>query len=323
MASGPSWSPLRDRLARAHRRIALHFASIAQTFFVGSARVGLVSVAMLAVGSPRLAASGLIVSVAARLCAVRFGVDQAFLETGLVELNGWFLGLCCATFFSLDVGLLVALVLAGPLVAAMSIVMHRILAAWNLPLLIVPYLLSFWLLWAGFAAVPWAHPAMLPVPATHAAPATVIVLAGLRGVGQIFFVPNALLGAGIAVAVTLNDRRLGAAMVAASIAAVSLGYLAGAPDWQVQEGLAGFAPALVAAAALRRFVGLGRTAVVVAVVAGPFLEAGVLQASGAVGLPPLGAAYVGLVWMFALVCRMRHGAAARSAWSMGPRLFGD
>jgi urea transporter len=314
---------LRDRLARAHRRIALHFAAIAQTFFVGSARVGLVSAVVLAVGSPRLAASGLIVSIAARLCAVRFGAAQAFLDTGLVELNGWFLGLCCATFFSLGVGLVVALVFAGPLIAAMSIVMRRVLATWDVPLLIGPYLLSFWLLWAGSAAFPWAHPAALPAPVTHAAPATLIVLGGLRGVGQIFFVPDALLGAGIAVAATLYERRLGAAMVAASIAAVGLGYLAGAPDWQVEEGLVGFAPALVAAAALRGFVGLGRTAVVVAVIAGPFLEAGALQVSAAVGLPPLGAAYVGLVWTFALLRPVRNAAAARSARSIGPRLFED
>jgi urea transporter len=307
---------LRDRLTRAQRRIALHFAAIAQTFFVRSARVGLLSVAILAVGWPRLAAAGLIVSVAARLCAVRFGAARAFLDTGLVELNGWFLGLCCATFFSLDVGLLVALVLAGPLIAAISIVTHRALTACGLPLLITPYLLSFWLLWAGFAAFHFGHPAALTIPVTHAAPTTVIVLGGLRGVGQIFFVPDALLGAGIAVAATLYDRRLGAAMVAASIAAVGLGYLAGAPNWQIEEGLAGFAPALVAAAAVRGFVGLGRTAVVVAVIAGPFLEAGALRVSGAVGLPLLGAAYVGLVWTFVLLRRVLDASAARRAWSM-------
>lgn len=308
---------MRDRLARAQRRIAFHFAAVAQTFFVRSARVGLVSVAMLAVGSPRLAAAGLIVSVAARLCAVCFRAAQAFLDTGLVELNGWFLGLCCATFFSPDVGLLVALVLAGPLTAATSLVVHRVLTACGLPLLITPYLLSFWLLWAGFAAFRFAHPAALTMPVTHAAPTTVIVLGGLRGVGQIFFVPDALLGAGIAVAATLYDRRLGVAMVAVSIAAVSLGYLAGTPNWQIEEGLAGFAPALVAAAALRGFVGLGRTAVVVAVIAGPFLEAGALRVSGAMGLPLLGAAYVGLVWTFVLLRRVRDASAARRAWSTG------
>jgi urea transporter len=313
---------LRDRLARAHRRIALHFAAIAQTFFVGSARVGVVSVAVLATGWPRLAASGLIVSVAARLCALRFGAAQAFLDTGLVELNGWFLGLGCATFFSLGVGLAVALVFAGPLIAAMSIVMHRVLATWDVPLLIGPYLLSFWLLWAGFAAFPWAQPAALPAPVTHAAPATLMVLGGLRGIGQIFFVPDALLGAGIAVAATLYDRRLGGVMVAASIAAVGLGYLVGAPNWQVAEGLLGFAPAVVAAAAMRGFVGLGRTAVVVAVIGGPFLEAGALRVGAAVGLPPLGAAYVGLMWMFALLPPVR-AAAARGPGSIGPRQLED
>ena len=46
----------------------------------------------------------------------------------------------------------------------MSIVMHRVLAAWDVPLLVGPYVPAFWLLWSGLAAFPWAHRAALPAP---------------------------------------------------------------------------------------------------------------------------------------------------------------
>jgi urea transporter len=321
---------VRDQFVAVRRRVLHHFAAIGQTFFVENPWVGLASVGVLAVFSPTYAASGLAVSVFARLCAVRYGATQAFIDTGLVELNGWFLGLCCATFFAPGPGLIVALACAGPLVAAFAIIMRRVLATWDVPLMVGPYLPSFWLLWAALAAFAWADPVTLPTVTDHASsPIQLIVLGGLRGIGEIFFLPDARLGVGIAIAASLHDRRLGVMMVGSSIAAVAVGYFAGAPLWQVETGLAGFTPALVVAAALRGFVGLGPLTVALAVLASPFLEAGALRIGGSLGLPALSATYIGLVWGFALVRPVRDAGAARSAWSMAPaaakrpRLFED
>jgi len=163
-----------------------------------------------------------------------------------------------------------------------------------------PYVPAFWLLWSALLTFPWTQAATLPlVPAAPASPFLLVLLGGLRGVGQIFFLPDAAVGVALAVAASLADRRLGPVMVAASVAAVGIGYLAGSPLWQVEQGLAGFTAALVAAAALRRFAGLGWTALAITVVTIPFLEAGALRLAGAVGLHALSAAYIGLIWMFA------------------------
>ncbi len=307
-------------LGRARRVVVRQLASISQTFFVYDPWVGLVSIAVLAVATPRLAIAGTLASVLARLTAQSLGASRAFLDTGLAELNGWFLGLACATFFALGPGLAVSLLLGGALVAVLSIVMHRVLATWDVPLVIGPYVPAFWLLWSALLTFPWTTAAVLPlVPPASVSPFLLVLLGGLRGVGQIFFLPDAAVGVGLAVAASIADRRLGLVMVAASVAAVGIGYLAGSPLWQVEQGLAGFTAALVAAAALRGFAGLGWTALAITVVTIPFLEASALRLAGAVGLHALSAAYIGLVWTFALLRPVREAGAVRAGWAMGTR----
>ena len=119
------------------------------------------------------------------------------------------------------------------------------------------------------------------------------------------------------------DRRLGLAMVLSSIASVDIGYLAGSPVWQVEQGLAGFNAALIAVAALRGFAGLSPAAVAVVIVASPFVEAAALRLAGSVGLQALSLAFVGLAWTAVLLKPVREASTARSAWSTGkaPRLF--
>jgi urea transporter len=268
---------------------------------------------------PHLALAGMVTSILARITAERVGAASSFLATGLVELNGWFLGLACATFFAVGPGLAAAVLLGGPLAAALSIVMQRLLATWDVPLLVGPYVPSFWLLWSALAVFPWAKQAVLPVvpvlPASLATPWLLVGLGGLRGVGQIFFLPNAGLGIALALAVSIADWRLGPAMVGASVASVAIAHVAGAPAWQVELGLAGFTPALVAVAALRGFAGLGAGSVAVAVIAAPFVESASLRLASSVGLHALSASYIALVWTFAVLRPVRTAESARAGWS--------
>ena len=309
-----------ERLRHARAIAARHLTAIGQTFFVESPWVGLAAVSVLVIAKPQLAAAGLVTSILARITAERAGASSAFLATGLIELNGWFLGLACGTFYAFGPALGVAVLLGGPLAAALTIVMQRVLATWEVPLLVGPYVPSFWLLWSALGAFPWAAQAALPsVPIAPASPWLLVFLGGLRGIGQIFFLPSEALGVALAVAVSIVDWRLGPAMVAASVASVALGHFAGAPSWQVELGLAGFTPALVAVAALRGFGGLGRAAVVVSVVASPFMESAALRLASSVNLHALSVSYIALVWIFSVLRPVRSTAAARAGWSAAPR----
>ena len=306
-----------DFLKRARQLSIRLLTAISQTFFVSNPWTGLAVIATLAIAGPHLAVAGLVASVLARWTGERLYAAQALLDSGLIELNGWFLGLACASFFSLGPGLVVAVVIGGPLVAVFSIAMRRVLATWDVPLLVGPYIPVFWLLWSALSALPWVHGAALLVRAPPPDSAFLVVLfGGLRGIGQIFFLPDARVGFVIALSASIADRRIGPAMIAASIASSGVGYLARTPLWLVDQGLGGFMPALVAAAALSRFAGLGPAAVAVAVVAGPFLEIAAVRLAGAAGLYALSAGYVGFVWLFALLRPVRQAADARSGWSM-------
>ena len=53
------------------------------------------------------------VAEAARATLAVVGAPAAFLATGLAELNGWFLGLACGTFFAVGPGLAAAILLAS------------------------------------------------------------------------------------------------------------------------------------------------------------------------------------------------------------------
>ena len=71
----------------------------------------------------------------------------------------------------------------------------------------------------------------------------------------------------------------------------------------METGLAGFTAALIAAAAVRRFAGIGLAAVVITIVTIPFLEVAALRFAGVLGVHALSAPYVSLVWIFALLRR--------------------
>lgn len=322
-------------VTRSRRVVVRHLSAIGQALFAYNPWVGLAGIVILAVAAPHLAVTGLLLSVLARLVASAVGASPGFLATGLAELNGWFLGLACGTFFAMGPGLAAAIVLGGILVAPISIAMHRVLATWDVPLVIGPYVPVFWILWGGLTATSWSRAAVLPaVPPTPASPLLLVLLGGLRGVGQIFFLPNAVAGVALAVAASIADIYLGAAMIAASVAAVGVAYLAGLPIWQVETGLAGFTAALIAAAARCRFAGIGWMAVIITVVTIPFLEAAALKIAGAIGIHALSAPYVALIWIFALLRpapssggtpRSSGGGAGSGDWPAGrrPRLFGE
>ncbi len=197
-----------ESFSRTRLVVVRPLASIGQAFFVYDPWVGLIGIAVLAAAAPHLAIAGLLASVVARVTAELVGASRAFLGTGLAELNGWFVGLACATFFAVGAGLAVSLVVGGSLVAALSVVMNRVLATWDVPVFIGPYVPAFWLLWSALPALPWGKVAVLPlVTAPADSPLLFILFGGLRGVGQIFFLPNAAVGVGLAVAASIGDRR--------------------------------------------------------------------------------------------------------------------
>lgn len=287
-------------------------AAIGQTFFVDHPLAGFVALVSVAAGAPQLAVAGILAAALARCLAVLFGASPALLASGLVELNGWFVGLACARFYPVGPSLVVAGALGSGLTAAGTIVLFRALRGRDLPVSIAPYMPAFWIVWSALSGLSWATPTTLTVAAPTTTSGFVLVLVcGLRGLGQIFFVPSAAVGLGIAVAASMHDGRTGPLMVLASTASIGIGYLLGTPAWQVDQGLAGFTPALIVAATMCGFIEGGLATVVVAIIASPFLEAAALRITGGLGLHALSVSYVALLWTAVLVLRGRRLGSQR------------
>ncbi len=288
--------------------------AIAQTFFLDDYRIGLASVLALAAFAPQLALSGLVVAVASRLCAERLAVGANLVRSGAVTLNGWFTGLAIGAFFAPGLGLALALAVAVPLAIASTVVCERLLSPWQLPLLVAPYIPAFTVVWLSFSGLPWIAVADAQVLRPAGNPFELLGLGTLRSIGQIFFTQDARLGALLLVVLAVRKPRLGLAMLASAAGAETLAWLIGLPTWQIEQGLHGFAPALMAAAWITGFKGLRWPALVGTIVASPFVESGVLRVSANLGMFGLSTSYLVLVWALLLLRPVHDTTGMTQAW---------
>jgi urea transporter len=269
--------------------------AIAQTFFAGDPRVGGLAVLALAVFQPALAVAG---------------------------LGGGLVARCAATFFAPGPGLAVLVAATAALTVACTIACDRLLSPWQLPVLVLPYVPAFALIWLAFGGVSWATPTPL-LPLGDAGPSLVQhwVVVALRGVGQIFFLPDAVFGAALLGIVTLIHRTGGVAMFGAALAGAACAQAMGLPAWQVTQGLHGFAPALMAIAALTRFKGFGWPAAIATVVVAPVVEAGVIKLGMSLGIFGLSTTYVALAWALLLASPVQVKSEQGGSWG-AVRLYG-
>ena len=142
----------------------------------------------------------------ARLVAVRAGAPRDFLASGLVELNGWFLGVAIGTFFASGRGSRSQWCWVGPWPPVSRSRCVGCSATWDVPLMVGPYMPAFWILAYALPAFPWFHAGALPIPTYEpASRALLVLIGGLRGLGEIFFLPDARVGVGLAIAASIAD----------------------------------------------------------------------------------------------------------------------
>jgi urea transporter len=295
-----------DRLGMVRKSIrarALGIArAIGQTFFVNDARTGLAFMAV-GVGSSWFAGIlGVIGAILAEAVGRALGVSKSLNESGLIPLNGYFAAIAVGALFPLAVA-------AAALASVLTIVMHRTLAIWGLPTLVMPYVMAFAAVWLICPQLSWCAPALSPLPAITW-PATwegwVIFAgnAGGAGLAELVFSSSPWIGLGVLVALALFD------WPAAGLAALGAGcgtltaIAIGLPPALISIGLYGFGPALTALALRRGTSRCGWLATVIAACATAVATA-ILGTLGAkLGLLPLAAPYVAVVW----VCTLAQSA---------------
>ena len=310
-----------DRLAAIENCIRLRLLSVAratgQTFFVNDARTGLAFMAVAAVSSLFAGVLGVIGALLAEAIGRALAAPKALNEGGLIPLNGYFAAMAVGAFFPLGAATISLAVAVAALAAVLTIAMHRMLAIWGLPVLVMPYVVAFAAVWLICPQMSWCVAAPSPLP-TVAWPATweqLVIFAGMAwgaGLAELVFSSSPLIGLGVLVALALFDWRAAAlaALGAACGTLTAIGF--GFPPSLIAIGLYGFGPALTALALRRGTVRCGWLGTAVAASAAAVATATLGTLGSRLGLLPLAAPYVAVVWVCALAQPLQKSEADKA-----------
>ncbi len=279
------------------------------TVFASDWKVGLGLALGLLLVSPGHALAGALGLVCAHVGAKLARTPADLVRAGLGELNGWFAGIAVFSCFAGTVPIILLTIAVGGLSGVGVALVKRVLAPWDLPVLVAGYLAP---VWVAFAALGGVYGRALPEVSalSELGPLAAWSQGALRGLGEIFFVPDARLGLVFLAALAWTFRRQALFAAGAAVLGVAVADLAGAPAWFTQQGLGAFVPALVAAAAAKRCQGFGWGLVAAAVVLGPFVEWAAISVAGRLGLPALSIGYLGFVWIAVCVKPVAHDGMA-------------
>ena len=145
--------------------------AIGLTFFVNDARTGLALMAVAAASSLFAGVLGVIGAILAKVVGRTLSTSKVLDEGGLIPLNGYFAAMAVGAFFAHGAATTALAVAAAALAAVLTIVLHRTLAIWGLPVLVMPYVMAFTAVWLACPQVSWCATAPSPLPAV-AWPAT-------------------------------------------------------------------------------------------------------------------------------------------------------
>lgn len=268
---------------------------IGQVVFMPNTAAGaLILLAVLAAalrGSvPAAMPAGLVAAVAVgTLTARALRADPEALASGLHGFNPALVGLALPLMVRMDIAGWALLVAAAAASAALALALGRLLARAGLPGLTAPFIL---VTWAAVAVT-------APVAPGTALPDQGPAVAALRGVAQIFLVPDAACGALLLAALAVASRT--AAPVAAGAAALSVlaARALALPAGTVGAGRWSYSPVLTALAMGVAFPMPGRRGAawtLAATLATIPVQAALAPLAAAAGVPLLTAPFVLTTW---------------------------
>jgi urea transporter len=278
---------------------------VSNTFFTESKIFAAVIGIALFIFAPKHAAA----SFACAILAVHYGrllkTDRAGITSSSLAVNGVFLGLANAAF-SANVTTLITVSIFGPaLVAVLAPISKRLLLPWNLPILVLPYILAIWVLWfvSAGSIEPWFR---LPAGSTI----EVVDLYGLttayfRGFSEIFFIESETLGVVVFLVLMNRFRTFAHEIALAALYSIVVAWFLGFQNWIVLSGLTVFPAVFAVIACNAKFDKLDKSAKYLMVACAPFMEIVALRMGLFTGLPAISLAYLLLVWGGVLILSYR------------------
>jgi len=275
-------------------RLALRGCS--QLCFQSNELTGLFFLAAAFVNSPIAAAYMLVAALMAPGGRMLLGERGSVLETGMPGLNPSLLALSLPAFFQTDWtdwGMWAVLIVCVAIVIVMVHVLVRLLP---FTILVFPFLIIFWVLWAVEPHVGFLEPAA-GGPAAAAAATFQPVLAVLRGLGGTMFSSFALTGVLFLCGVLLSNWRHGViALIGAIVGTVVSYYYKQVSPVSVDLGIYGFNGVLAGVATYAVCGARLRLAVL-----GALLATILTPAVAAIGVQGLSAPFVLAIWFLLLL----------------------
>ena len=303
------------------------FLGVSQSVFQQNGYTGLVLLFGVFFGSPWLGLAALLGLLTSTSAAWAIGVERGLILSGVYGFNGFFAGLALASFLNPNPGLWMIVAIAGALSAALTCALHSLLGRIHLPPLSAPFVCALWLILLSVMQLGGLTHAQGPVPGvggrllTEAARAWTdqftngqetagLLLNGtLRGVSQIFFQDDLIVGLIFLLGLLANSTRAALLAAAGSLTGSLIALLIGAADSAVFHGLYGFNSALSALAVAtligkpgwRTLIAALLCAAVAAIATGAMIP--LLRPAG---LPVLSAPFCLSSWIFLLALQKQR-----------------
>jgi urea transporter len=289
-----------------HARMLSVARATSHTFFVDDARAGLALMAVAAGNSWFGGVLGVIGAILAEAVGRALSAPKTLNVGGLIPLNGYFAALAVGVFFPVAAETAALALAAAALAALLTIGLNRTLAIWSLPVLVLPYVMAFAAAWLLCPQLSWCAASLLPLPSVAwpaAFPELVIFAskAWSAGLAELVFSSSPWIGLGVLLALALFDWHA-AALAALGAACGTLTAIGlGLPASLTAIGLYGFGAALTTLALRRGTVRCGWLATLAAASVTAVATAILGTLGSTLGLLPLAAPYVVVVWICTLV----------------------
>jgi urea transporter len=302
-----NWSSSIDEAFPKPLRVILR--GVGQVFFCCNALTGLIFLVALYIGGLSAGAAATVGVITSTVTAYLLGFSEDDIDAGLYGFNGTLVGPCLFLFLEHSPQLWLYVVLASMLSTVVLAALMRILQPYNVPASTSPFVLTCWMFMvAVYSFDSFSRGAILPTPlipsevtGVEAIPADMWFTAIAKGVAEVMFADNIVVGILFLVGIAIVSLRGAAMALGGAVVGVVVPTLLGASQTLIEMGLYGFNPVLTMMAIGWVFLKPSVRSAMLALLAGILTvvcQAGLANFLAPVGLPTLTFPFVLVMWMF-------------------------
>ncbi len=279
------------------------FTNLGQTFFMPNVYLGGVIFLAVLLNHPLAGALGLFSVIVCRRVIDKMGANQNLSNLGFVDVNAFYMGAALGYFFHFNMTLVFITFLMGIFVARLVVICQRILSPWQLPMLVLPFIVGTSLVWYLKDNSSFFYLNKFIELEKNVGIYSIYLNWGagvLRSISQVFFAQSLGIGAFVLLGMFIISKKLFQVILIAASLSCGFGLSMGLADFWVPSGLLGYNALLVAAAYLSLESDFKWVELCSWVLLSCLLSVALSSVMYRVGLLSLSLPYVMVVWVFNL-----------------------